>query len=84
VSSAIFTEAFLSFFGLGPQGIETWGQMVNYAYNAGAMLTGTWWWFLPPGFCITILVLGFAMLGYGIEEILNPALKRRGGALKGG
>ncbi len=84
VSSAIFTEAFLSFFGLGPQGVETWGQMVNYAYTASAMLTGKWWWFLPPGICITVLVLGFAMLGYGIEEILNPALKRRGGATKGG
>ena len=80
VSSAIFTEAFLSFFGLGPQGIETWGQMVNLAYNGGAMLAGEWWWFLPPGLCITTLVLGFAMLGYGIEEIMNPALKRRGGA----
>ncbi|HYM38963.1 MAG TPA: ABC transporter permease [Thermoplasmata archaeon] len=83
VSSAIFTEAFLSFFGLGPQGIETWGQMVNYAYTSNAMLIGQWWWFAPPGICITVLVLGFAMLGYGIEEILNPALKRRGGAVKG-
>ncbi len=80
VSSAIFTEAFLSFFGLGPKGIETWGQMVNLAYNGAAMTTGEWWWFLPPGLCITVLVLGFAMLGYGIEEIMNPALKRRGGA----
>ncbi len=84
VSSAIFTEAFLSFFGLGPQGVETWGQMVNLAYTNNAMLVGRWWWFAPPGICITVLVLGFAMLGYGIEEILNPALRRRGGALKGG
>lgn len=83
VSSAIFTEAFLSFFGLGPAGIETWGEMVNRAYVNNAMLTGRWWWFAPPGICITLLVLGFAMLGYGIEEILNPALKRRGGAVKG-
>lgn len=80
VSSAIFTEAFISFFGLGPVGHETWGQMVNLAYTEGAMLAGHWWYFLPAGLCITILVLGFAMLGYGIEEILNPALKRRGGA----
>lgn len=79
VSSAIFTEAFLSFFGLGPPGVETWGQMVNLAYNANAMLNNQWWWFAPPGIFITTLVLGFAMLGYGIEEILNPALKRRGG-----
>ena len=80
VSGAIFTEAFLSFFGLGPPGVQTWGQMVNLAYNGGAMLSGQWWYFLPPGVCITTLVLGFALLGYGIEEVLNPALKRRGGA----
>ncbi len=83
VSSAIFTEAFLSFFGLGWQGagaIVSWGQMVNNAYNSLAMLRGQWWYFLPPGVFITLLVLGFAMLGYGIEEIMNPALKRRGGA----
>lgn len=82
VSSAIFTEAFLSFFGLGWQGagaIVSWGQMVNNAYNSLAMLRGQWWYFLPPGLFITALVLGFAMLGYGIEEIMNPALKRRGG-----
>ncbi len=79
VSSAIFTEAFLSFFGLGPKGVETWGQMVNFAYNDLAILKGWWWYWAPPGLCITVLVLGFAMLGYGIEEVLNPALKRRGG-----
>jgi len=84
VSSAVFTEAFLSFFGLGWSGIgaiESWGQMVNNAYNQLAILRGQWWYFLPPGVFITLLVLGFAMLGYGIEEIMNPALKRRGGAV---
>ncbi len=83
VSSAIFTEAFLSFFGLGwvgPTAIESWGQMVNEAYNGLAMLRGQWWYFAPPGIFITLLVLGFALLGYGVEEILNPALKRRGGS----
>jgi peptide/nickel transport system permease protein len=80
VSASIFTEAFLSFFGLGPQtGVETWGQMVDLAYIHLAILTGRWWYFAPPGVCITLLVLGFAMLGYGVEEIMNPALKRRGG-----
>ena len=82
VSSAIFTEAFLSFFGLGWSGagaVISWGQMVNNAYNNLSMVRGQWWYFLPPGLFITILVLGFAMLGYGIEEIMNPALKRRGG-----
>jgi peptide/nickel transport system permease protein len=80
ISGAIFTEAFLSFFGLGwsgPGAIESWGQMVNYAYTWLALLTGAWWWFAPPGISITALVLGFAMLGYGLEEILNPRLRKR-------
>ena len=82
VSSAIFTEAFLSFFGLGwggPTAIQSWGQMVNNAYNHLALLKGEWWYFAPPGIFITALVLGFALLGNGLEEIMNPALKRRGG-----
>ncbi len=79
ISSAVFTEAFLSFFGLGVQGgIVSWGTMVNDSYGALAELNGMWWYFLPPGLFITIVVLGFAMLGYGLEEIFNPALKRRG------
>ncbi len=80
VSSAIFTEAFLSFFGLGwngPGAIESWGQMVNNAYNHGSLLQGAWWYFAPPGIFITALVLGFAMLGYGLEEVLSPRLRRR-------
>lgn len=79
ISSAVFTEAFLSFFGLGVQGgIVSWGTMVNDSYIALAPFSGQWWYFLPPGLFITLVVLGFAMLGYGLEEIFNPALKRRG------
>ncbi len=81
ISSAVFTEAFLSFFGLGQKGpgtIFSWGTLVNDSYNALAPYRGMWWYFLPPGIMITVVVLGFALLGYGLEEILNPSLKRRG------
>jgi peptide/nickel transport system permease protein len=79
ISNSVFTEAFLSFFGLGAKGVYTsWGTMVNESYLHGALLLGRWWYFAPPGLFITLLVLGFAMLGYGLEDILNPALKRRG------
>jgi len=80
ISSAVFTESFLSFFGLGPRGpnvIESWGTIVNEAYQYLALINGQWWYFLPPGLFITLVVLAFAMLGYGLEEILNPALRRR-------
>ena len=79
ISNSVFTEAFLSFFGLGAKGVYTsWGTMVNESYKTNALLLGRWWYFAPPGLLITLLVLGFAMLGYGLEDILNPALKRRG------
>jgi len=80
ISSAVFTEAFLSFFGLGwrgPGAVESWGQIANEAYVNSALLRGLWLYFAPPGIFITLVVLGFAMLGYGLEEVLNPALKRR-------
>jgi len=83
ISNAVFTEAFLSFFGLGPPPgagtVVSWGTMVNQAYTALALISNPpmWWYFLPPGLAITFVVLGFAMLGYGLEEIFNPALRRR-------
>jgi peptide/nickel transport system permease protein len=79
ISGAVFTEAFLSFFGLGPKDnpIFSWGTMVNQSYQDLGLLSGRWWYFGPPGIFITLVVLGFAMLGYGLEEILNPALRRR-------
>jgi peptide/nickel transport system permease protein len=79
ISSAIFTEAFLAFFGLTHYtgGIVSWGTMVNDSYTTIALPQGMWWYFLPPGLLVTLMVLGFAMLGYGLEEIFNPTLRRR-------
>jgi peptide/nickel transport system permease protein len=80
ISSAVFTEAFLAFFGFtaaDPGSPKSWGTIVNEAYQSSAAFRGMWWWLIPPGLLITVIVLGFAMLGYGLEEILNPPLKRR-------
>lgn len=77
VSSAIFTEAFLSFFGLGPPDVISWGTMINDSYTSLAMLQGMWWYFAPPGICITLVVLGFSLLSFALEEIVNPRLRQR-------
>ncbi len=77
ISSAVFTEAFLSFFGLGPRGIISWGTMIEDAYSSLAEFRGMWWYFGPPGVCIVSVVLGFSMLSYALEEILNPRLRKR-------
>jgi len=77
ISSAVFTEAFLSFFGLGPPGMVSWGVMIEDAYETLAEFRGMWWYFVPPGVSIVSVVLGFSMLSYALEEILNPRLRKR-------
>ena len=76
VAGAIITEAALSFLGLGDPTVISWGGMLSLLLTEGAALYA-WWWLLPPGLCITILSLGFYLLGRGFDEIINPRLRRR-------
>ena len=77
VSSAIWTESFLAFFGLSDPSQPSWGSMIESSWRAGDFLIGRYWAFLPPGICITALVLAFTMLSRELEELLNPKLKQR-------
>ena len=77
-SSSILIEASLSFLGLGDPTQKSWGAVLFYAQARNAFLSGAWvWWVLPPGLMITASVLGFALLGFALEEALNPRLKAR-------
>ncbi len=77
-SSSILLEAALSFLGLGDPTHKSWGTVLYYAQARSAFLTGAWrWWVLPPGLMITASVLGFALLGFSLEEALNPRLRAR-------
>jgi peptide/nickel transport system permease protein len=77
VALSILTESLLSFLGLGDPTHSSWGQMLSAANQAGAQSIGAWWYFLPPGICITLVVMGFSLVGYAIEEIVNPKLRER-------
>lgn len=77
VALAILTESTLSFLGLGDPLVISWGSMLHYAFVSLAMFNGAWWYFVPPGICIALVVLGFTFLGYAIDEILNPKLRKR-------
>lgn len=77
VAVSILSEATLSFLGLRPAGEVTWGTMLSYAQEASAFQVGLHWWILAPGLCIVVVVLGFTLLGYALDEILNPKLKHR-------
>ena len=72
ISLAILNESTLSFLGLSDPTAVSWGQMLNFAFTRGAMSVGAWWALVPPGFGIVWVVLGCTLLGYGLEQILNP------------
>lgn len=77
ISIAIFTESFIAFFGLSDPDVVSWGTMLDYAYDFGAFDSSAWWWVTPPSLAITLCVLSFAMVGYALDEIYNPKLRRR-------
>lgn len=77
ISSSILTETSLAFLGLGDPTNPSWGTMLNDAYSTGAMTNGAWWYFITPGICVILVALGFTLMGYAFDEILNPKLKKR-------
>jgi peptide/nickel transport system permease protein len=80
VSGAILSETTLALLGLGDPNTVSWGTVIEQAFSQGAITTGAWWWLLPPGVGIVLVVLGFTMCGYALEEILDPRLRARGAA----
>lgn len=77
VSSAIWTESFLAFFQLSDPNLISWGVMIEQSWNNLDVLRGAYWAFLPPGICITALVMAFTMVSHRLEEIVNPKLRAR-------
>ena len=77
VAVAILSETTLSFLGLGDPTRVSWGSMLDDAYSIGAITTGSWWYFVPPGMCVVLVVLAFTLVGQALEEVLNPKLRDR-------
>ncbi|MDZ5623289.1 ABC transporter permease [Nocardioides bizhenqiangii] len=77
VAAAILAETTLSFLGLGDPTRISWGSMLEAAAGVGAMTTGSWWFIIPPGICVVLVVLSFTLIGQALEEIFNPRLRSR-------
>jgi peptide/nickel transport system permease protein len=76
VSSAILTEASLSFLGLGVRPpTASWGSILQSGYQ---YLSSAPWLSLYPGIAIFIAVLGLNLLGDGLRQALDPRLRGRG------
>jgi ABC-type dipeptide/oligopeptide/nickel transport system ATPase component/ABC-type dipeptide/oligopeptide/nickel transport system permease subunit len=74
IVGAVFAEASLRFLGIGSPDTSSWGTMLEVSRTQGAILSGMWWWYLPPGLGIAILGAGAALLNFGFDEMVNPRL----------
>lgn len=73
VADAIMIEAALTYLGLGlPPSVIDWGM--DLSMGKKFLPSGQWWLITFPGMMISILAIGFTMLGEGLAEILNPRL----------
>ena len=73
LSTAILTEAALSFLGLGtPPSVPSWGSMLSASRRYVELDP---WPAIFPGLAIMLLVLGFNLFGDGLRDVLDPRLR---------
>jgi peptide/nickel transport system permease protein len=75
IAGSILAEATLAFLGLGDPVQVSWGTMLHFAFVSGAAGRGAWWYLIPPGVGIVLVVLGFVLTGHTLDTILNPRLR---------
>ena len=71
---AIGAQVGLEFLGLGDVSAVTWGTNLYWASNDLALLTGSWWTFVPTGLSIALVSFGLTLINFGIDEVTNPRL----------
>jgi len=74
MGDAIVIEAGVSFLGLGATEMISWGTMLQLTFSTGA-IREAWWWVLPPGISITLVVMSFFYISRALEDVTNPELK---------
>ena len=77
VPIAILSETVLAFLGLGDPTSASWGKMLEDAFQQGALTEQAWWYYVPPGVGVLLVVLAFTLVGHALEEVLDPRLRER-------
>jgi len=73
----IVAESGLSFLGLGNPLVKSWGLMLSFAFRYPTIYVTDLWvrWAMPPGLCITLVVLALALVSFALETWANPRLR---------
>lgn len=74
---AIGAEAGLEFLGLGDPTTISWGTMLYWADNGGALVTGQWGWLIAPGITLAALISSLVLVNFGVDALSNPALREK-------
>ena len=72
---AIGAEAGLAFLGLGDPSTVSWGTMLYWANNGGALVTGQWAWLVAPGLALALLITALMLINFGVDALSNPHLR---------
>ncbi|MGI8905700.1 MAG: ABC transporter permease [Candidatus Sumerlaeaceae bacterium] len=75
IAGAVMGEASLSFLGLGEDDSLSWGSMINNGL-AKADFPTEWWAVVFPALALAFTVLGFNLLGDGLQDAINPKIKK--------
>ncbi|MDP2304808.1 MAG: ABC transporter permease [Pseudomonadota bacterium] len=71
----------LEFLGLGDPGAVTWGTNLYWAANDGALLTRSWWTFVPTGVGVAAVGLALALLNAGLAGAAGGGAATSGAAI---
>ncbi len=75
VATSMVIITSLEYLGVENPNIISWGSMFYWAQKF-AFIYGDWWWILIPAILVALVGIGFALMGFSTEEILNPRLRR--------
>ena len=73
--SSMLLAASYDFLGLGPTNVASLGWTMNQANANAALNYHLWWWFIPPGAVLTLMVFALLIANVGLDEVFNPKLR---------
>jgi peptide/nickel transport system permease protein len=73
--SSMLLAASYDFLGVGPSGVASLGWTMNQANANAALNYHLWWWFIPPGAVLALMVFALLIANVGLDEVFNPKLR---------
>jgi peptide/nickel transport system permease protein len=77
VGGAIGGEAGLAFIGIGDPDTISWGTMLYWANQDGALLTGGFARLVVPGLLLALLTTSLTFVNFGVDALSNPHLREQ-------